>query len=158
MPFIRISIIHLLEMLSTSTEQEKYISINQSLPDTILSESIVLYFSCPFVTCLIEILINIFCVKVRKCCLLSPNFQTLELRHKFDLIMDKDIYSTLADSRPLIALIYNYLLKIQFTTTNKEDKIQQQTANHSTTRQLKTVLSITTLQTCCLNLVLVLVT
>ena len=46
---------------------------------------------------------------------LSPNFQTLELRHKFDLIMDKDIYSTLADSRPLIALIQHYLLKIQFT-------------------------------------------
>ena len=67
--------------------------------------------------------------------------------------MDKDIYSTLADSRPLIALIYNYLLKIQFTTTNKEDKIQLQTANHSKTRQLKTVLSITTLQTCGLNLV-----
>ena len=67
--------------------------------------------------------------------------------------MDKDIYSTLADSRPLIALIYNYLLKIQFTTTNKEDKIQLQIPNHSKTRQLKTVLSITTLQTWCLNLV-----
>ena len=67
--------------------------------------------------------------------------------------MDKDIYSTLADSRPLIALIYNYLLKIQFTTTNKEDKIQLQTANHSKARQLNIVLSITTLQTCGLNLV-----
>lgn len=42
---------------------------------------------------------------------MSPNFQTLELRHKFDLIMDKDIYSTLADSRPLIALIYKIYAK-----------------------------------------------
>ena len=44
-------------------------------------------------------------------CSVSPNFQTLELRHKFDLIMDKDIYSTLADSRPLIALIYKIYAK-----------------------------------------------
>ena len=52
-------------------------------------------------------------------CSVSPNFQTLELRHKFDLIMDKDIYSTLADSRPLIALIYKIYAK---NTIYKEKK------------------------------------
>ena len=32
---------------------------------------------------------------------LSPNFRTVELTHKLRLIMDKDIYGGVADSRPL---------------------------------------------------------
>ena len=47
--------------------------------------------------------------------LLSPNFQTLELKHKLDLIMDKDIYGTLADSRPLTALTQHYQLSAKNT-------------------------------------------
>ena len=47
--------------------------------------------------------------------LLSPNFQTLELKHKLDLIMDKDIYGTLADSRPLMALTQHYQLSAKNT-------------------------------------------
>ena len=33
--------------------------------------------------------------------LLSPNFRTVELNDKLRLIMDKDIYGRVADSRPL---------------------------------------------------------